>query len=132
MYMGSHPMRPMAALRHYAAVDSGSRVEGATPHQLVRILFDELLLALDTAALALKAGDRHKCLDRQTRALAILHALETSLDFDQGGEIAISLATIYRETRRRTLEATVANDPSLMESAHGFIAEIASAWKQIG
>ncbi|MCW2363692.1 flagellar protein FliS [Sphingobium sp. B1D7B] len=122
----------MAALRHYAAVDSGSRVEGATPHQLVRILFDELLLALDTAALALKAGDRHKCLDRQTRALAILHALETSLDFEQGGEIAISLATIYRETRRRTLEATVANDPSLMESAHGFIAEIASAWKQIG
>ena len=132
MYMGSHPMKPMRALRHYAAVDTGSRVEGATPHQLVRILFDELVLALDTAALALKNGDRHKCLDRQTRALAILHALETSLDFDQGGEIAISLATIYREARRRTLQATAANDPSQMESARGFIAEIADAWKQIG
>jgi flagellar protein FliS len=122
----------MKALRRYAAVDTGSRVEGATPHQLVRVLFDELLLALDTSALALRAGDRHKCLDRQTRALAILHALETSLDFSRGGEIAVSLATIYREVRRRVLEATAANDAVPMETARGFVADIAEAWNQIG
>jgi flagellar protein FliS len=123
--------QPMKALRRYAAVDTGSRIEGATPHQLVRILFDELLLALDTSALALKAGDRHKCLDRQTRALAILHALETSLDYDRGGEVAVSLAIIYREVRRRALKATATGDVIPMDDARGFIAEIASAWKQI-
>jgi len=129
MYMGQQPMK---ALRHYAAVDTGSRVEGATPHQLVRVLFDELLLALETATLALKTGDRHKCLDRQTRALALLHALETSLDFDRGGEIALSLATVYREVRKRTLQASAEGDPAIMETARGFIADIADAWKQIG
>ena len=36
-----------SAARRYAAVHSGSRTEGATPHGLVKILFDELLLALD-------------------------------------------------------------------------------------
>lgn len=129
MFMSQQPMK---ALRQYAAVDTGSRVEGATPHQLVRVLFDELLLALDTATLALKAGNRHQCLDRQTRALAILHALETSLDFEQGGEIAISLATVYREVRKRTLQASAENDPAMMETARGFIADIADAWSQIG
>jgi flagellar protein FliS len=107
-------------------------VESATPHQLVRILFDELLLALDTSALALRAGDRHKCLDRQTRALTMLHALESSLDYERGGDVAVSLAIVYREVRRRVLLATSSNNVEPMESARGFIAEIAGAWNQIG
>lgn len=130
MYMGQQ--QPMKALRRYAAVDTGSRVEGATPHQLVRVLFDELLLALETSALAMRAGDRHKSVDRQTRALAILHALETSLDHEKGGEIARNLATIYREARRRVVMATTKNDPEPMELARAFIANIAEAWNQIG
>jgi len=129
MYMGQHPAR---ALRQYVAIDTGSRAEGATPHQLVRMLFDELLFSLDAAALALRGGDGHQCCDRQTRALAILHALETSLDFEQGGEIAINLAVIYREARKRVLEATASNRAEPMEQARGFIADIAEAWNQIG
>lgn len=129
MQLAQHQLK---ALRHYAAVDTGSRVDGATPHQLVRILFDELLLSLDAAALALRAGDRHKCLEKQTRALVIIHALETSLDFDRGGEIAVSLGLVYRETRKRTLEATATNNPEPMEQARHFIAEIGDAWNKIG
>lgn len=129
MFMGQQTIK---AAKRYMAVDTGSRVEGATPHQLVRILFDELLLSMDTAALAMRAGDRHKSLDRQTRALSMLHALETSLDFERGGEVAMSLATVYREVRRRMLNAASANDPIAMETARGFIADIAGAWNQIG
>jgi flagellar protein FliS len=98
----------------------------------VRILFDELLLAIDAAAAALRANDRAKTVDKQTRALTILHALETSLDFKRGGEIAVSLATIYRESRKRILEATAVGNPASMETARGFINEIADAWSQIG
>lgn len=121
-----------AASRRYAAVDAGSKVEGATPHQLVKILFDELLLAMDATALAMKAGDRRKALDKQTRALTLLHALETSLDFDRGGEIAYNLAIIYREARRRLLAAVADSEVERAESAHFIISEIAGAWAQIG
>lgn len=129
MYMGQGQLK---ALKRYAAIDTDSRVEGATPHQRVRILFDELLLALDAAALALRAGDRSKAGDKQTRALTILHALETSLDFKRGGEIAVSLATIYREARRRMLDAMATNNAEPMDQARGYIGEIAGAWNQIG
>ncbi len=121
-----------AAARRYAAVDTSSKVEGASPHQLVRILFDELLIAISAAAAAMRAGDEAKALDRETRALTILHALETSLDYEKGGEIAISLGVIYREARRRLIQGTAERSAAPIESARTFIADIAEAWQQIG
>src|SRR3546814_2211655 len=93
MYFGNSA----SASRRYAAIDTGSKVEGANPHQLVKILFDELLLAIDSSIVADKAGDRSKCSEKQARALSILHALESSLDFDKGGQVALGLAQIRSE-----------------------------------
>jgi flagellar protein FliS len=129
MFMGQSQLR---ALKRYAAVETDARVEGANPHQLIRILFDELLLSLDASAHALRAGDRAKTIDKQTRALTILHALETSLDFKRGGDVAVSLAVIYREARKNVVEATATNDAAPMEKGRAYIAEIADAWTQIG
>ncbi|EQB34000.1 flagellar export chaperone FliS [Sphingobium ummariense] len=121
-----------AAARRYAAVHSGSRIEGATPHALVKILFDELLIALDAAALAERQQDRVKVSDKQARAMSILFALESSLDFDKGGDIATGLAQIYREARRLLLVGAKERRAEPVEDARTMIAEIADAWGQIG
>ena len=121
-----------AASRRYAAVHAGSRIEGATPHSLVKLLFDELLFALDAAILAERQDDRIKASDKQARAMSILHALESSLDFDKGGDIAKGLAQIYRESRRLLLAGSRARDPEQVARARAMIAEIADAWEQIG
>lgn len=119
------------AARRYAAVHSGSRIEGATPHALVKILFDELLIALDAAALAERNGDRVKVSDKQARAMSILFALEASLDFDKGGDIATGLAQIYREARRLLLVGAKQRDSAPVEQARVMVGEIADAWGQI-
>ena len=121
-----------SAARRYAAVHSGSRTEGATPHALVKILFDELLLALEASALAERQGDRVKVSDKQARAMSILFALESSLDFDKGGDISIGLAQIYREARRLLLVGAKDRKAEPVDQAHAMIAEIADAWTQIG
>jgi flagellar protein FliS len=121
-----------AASRRYAAVDAGSKVEGASPHQLVKILFDELLLAMDATAMAMRAADQGKAFQKQTRALTLLHALETSLDFERGGEIATNLAIVYREARRRLLAAAADGDADQVLSARAIVNDIAEAWAQIG
>jgi flagellar protein FliS len=115
----------------YAAIDAGSKVEGATPHQLVKILFDELMLSMEASAIAMRGDDSRKARDKQTRALTLLQALETSLDFEKGGDIAVSLAIIYREVRRRLLAAVPENDSEKALGAHAIIADIAQAWNQI-
>lgn len=121
-----------AASRRYAAVDTGSRVEGANPHQLVKILFDELLLAIDSAILSDRNGDRSKCSEKQARALSIIHALESSLDFDRGGQVAMGLAQIYREARRLIVAGLQARTAGEMDKARHIIGEIADAWTAIG
>lgn len=121
-----------AAARRYAAVHTGSRIEGATPHALVKVLFDELLLALDATALAERNGDRLKVSDKQARAMSILFALESSLDFDKGGDIATGLAQIYREARRLLLVGAKEHAAEPVEQARTMVGEIAEAWNQIG
>ena len=80
----------------------------------------------------MRQGDLARRGPRQARALSILHALETSLDFAGGGEIAEGLASIYRESRRLTLQGVRENDPLWIDRAGDLIAEIAAAWTSIG
>ena len=116
----------------YRSIDMSSRVEGASPHRLVAILFEELLGALETAQAAERQGNRAKRAERQSRALSILHALEASLDFEKGGEIAVSLFSIYREARRLIGISGREGKSEAIEQARVMLADIAGAWQSIG
>jgi flagellar secretion chaperone FliS len=121
-----------AGNQRYKSVDIGSRIEGATPHQLVQIMYEELLKALDAMAFATSRGDYVQRGERQSKALAILTGLETSLDFDKGGQIAVDLVAIYRETRRLAIAGGREGDARHVVQAREMIQEIATAWEEIG
>lgn len=120
-----------AARARYQRVDIASRIEGADPHQLVAILYDELLQSLDAMAVAMARGDLNQRGERQARALRLVSGLETSLDYDQGGDIAIGLAKIYREARRLVIAAARENDAALVGQARAMLGEVAGAWGEI-
>src|SRR3546814_18380976 len=82
----------------------------------------------DVCSSDLKAGDRSKCSEKQARALSILHALESSLDFDKGGQVALGLAQIYREARRLIVSGLQTRSAEEMHQARHIINEIAEAW----
>jgi flagellar protein FliS len=69
--------------------------------------------------------------ERQAKALRLLSGLEASLDFEQGGEIAIGLARIYREGRRLVIAAGRDNDAAKIAQAREMLGGIAEAWAQI-
>ena len=116
----------------YQSVDTSTRVEGASPHQLVMVLFDELLRSLDAMIAATSRGDAVQRLNRQGRVLAVLGGLDSSLDFDRGGEVAESLALIYREARRLTLQGGREANLAPLQQARAMLGEISSAWQTIG
>jgi len=120
------------AKARYQTVDVASQVEGASPHRLIGILFDELMKATEIMIAAMRAGNRAKMIDKQARASNILLALETSLDFRNGGEIAVNLARVYRESRRLVQLGGRTNDPTQVETARGYLSEIVEAWESIG
>jgi flagellar protein FliS len=123
-----------AAKAQYSSIDIASKVEGATPHQLIAVLYEELIKSLDTLAVGLSANGtltRAGAIQRKARANTILFGLDGCLDHEQGGELARGLSAIYREARR-LLEAAVArHDPKAVIQAREMISEIASAWAKI-
>jgi len=124
-----------SAKQHYTTIDLGSKIEGATPHQLIAVLYEELLKTLDALAVGLAANgtlSREGAIKRRSRTNSILQGLEGSLDHAQGGEIAGGLAAIYREARRLVGEAVTQSDPKPIIQAREMIAEIADAWARIG
>ena len=121
-----------AGTARYQSVDLSSRIEGATPHRLVQIMYEELLKALDAMAFATARGDYVQRGDHQSKVLAILTGLETSLDFDKGGQIAVDLVAIYREARRLVVAGGREGDSRMITQARDMIQEIASAWDAIG
>ncbi len=120
------------AKQRYQTVDVASQVEGASPHRLIGILFEELMKALEIMIAAQRAGNRAKAIDKQARASTILLALETSLDFRGGGEIAVNLALVYREARRLVVLGGREQNSEHVEKAKEYLAGIVDAWEQIG
>jgi flagellar secretion chaperone FliS len=127
---------PNFAGHQYHQVNAVSRVAGASPYQLVTILFEDVLLALKNAEQAAKQGHAAMLNDQRYRALSILIALEASLDFRAGGDLAVSLARVYREASRllRTIDvgADAGAAQANIRAAHAMIAELAEAWFAIG
>lgn len=117
---------------HYRNVDVTTRIEGASPHRLVGILFEELMTVIAATKSAIVRRDMARRAESQSRALAILSALEASLDHEKGGEIADMLATVYREARRLLVEGARDPDGATLDEARKLIAEIATAWDAIG
>lgn len=122
---------PRRNMGSYKAVDTASRVEGASPHDLVVILFDELLLRLDASIRHAQRSESVPMIQARARASAIVIALEESLDFNKGGELALALARIYREASRRINAAISVDKVDMLISARQMLAEIAEAWRTI-
>jgi flagellar protein FliS len=115
----------------YRNIENNSRVEGASAHKLIAILFEELLRAIDATKLAMERSDIAKQADRQARALSILQALDASLDMERGGEVAANLSKIYREGRRLIATGTREKRVDLVLRARDMLGDIASAWEKI-
>jgi flagellar protein FliS len=116
----------------YRNIENNSRVEGASPHKLIAILFEEVLRAIDATRVAMERGDIARQADRQARALSILQALDASLDTERGGDVAANLSKIYREGRRLIVAGTREKRADLIVHAREMLGDIASAWDNIG
>ena len=120
-----------SASRHYRQLELASRVAEASPHALVALLYEELLNALGTMIVLANgqvplAGNVHS-----TKACSILVALEASLDFDNGGELAPVLAKVYRAAGRELGDAVTNNDGAKLPELRAAISDIAYAWNAL-
>lgn len=126
------PSRYSAPGTRYRDIDVAARVEGATPHGLVSIMFEELLKSIGVLQASDAVGDLARRNAAQARAISILHGLETTLDYARGGEIAANLGRIYREARRLLTLPAGRDRQSAVQQARQMLETIHGAWEAIG
>ena len=117
----------------YRQVGVQSGVDGASPHTLIKMLFDGLIQSLNAARGALQRGDIAEKGRQVGKAVRILEeGLKGGLNPAQGGEIAGNLAALYDYCVSRLTLANMRNDLALVEEVVSLIAPVAQSWSEIG
>lgn len=116
----------------YKRVGVQTSVEGANPHQLVNMLFVALLASMASARAAIVRGDIEGKGRDIGKAVRILEeGLLSSLNKDDGGDVAANLAGVYSYCSRCLTQANLRNNEAKVSEAIALIEPIADAWKQI-
>ncbi|MEW4467099.1 flagellar export chaperone FliS [Parasphingorhabdus sp. JC815] len=115
----------------YAAAGKEARVMNANAHELITILFEELLNLLDEIYVIQSRDEKRGIADQQAMALTIVDSLMISLDMEKGGDLAKNLHQIYSQVRHLIAAKESASSLENNRAAHQIISEIYSAWLQI-
>ena len=117
------------AMNAYRSVGVTSGVEYADSVQLVQMLFDGLLAALADAEGHMQRNAIAEKGESINRASKILIGLQSTLDFERGGELARNLSDLYDYAMRRILKANLRNDIAAIQEVRGLLGEITGAWE---
>jgi flagellar protein FliS len=116
-----------------------TRIKTASQGQLIVMLYDEALKHLDRGLelLGLNASGKKDPgkIEQINKAILktqdIITELMVSLDFDQGGEIAKNLFSLYTWFNKELLEANIKQDRRRLTIIRNMISDLRAAWSEI-
>lgn len=116
----------------YARISLESRLAGATPHQLIAMLFEGARSALSRAAIYFEQGDIARRGEMISKAINIVdNGLRAALDHQKGPAIAADLERLYDYISRLLMQANLHNDPDKLQQADKLIGDIEEVWQAI-
>ena len=120
-------------MQAYTKSDHQSVAESNDPVAIVALLFDELIRAMqDFVAHSHKETGKKEVQSRQfSRSLTIIYALQSSLNFEEGGDIANNLFRLYEYARQQLLQDWKNKATDGTEKAIAALDDIREAWHQI-
>lgn len=124
-------MNAIAALNNYKKVDLECRIEAASPHELVSMLFAGAMNEMSRARLCMGKGDYFGKGASISKSIAIIQELAISLDMERGGDVAVKLGDLYDYMARRLMDANIKNDAEIVGEVMGLMRPISDAWSQI-
>src|SRR4051812_16461719 len=108
-----------------------TQVQSRTPLELVVMLYDGALRFIATARDAVERRDiaaRREALDR---AMAIVSELQSTLNMDAGGELAVRLDGLYDYINDRLITAAMQNSVEPLDESRKILETLRGAWSTI-
>jgi flagellar protein FliS len=108
-----------------------TQVQSATPLELVVMLYDGAIRFLDATRSAIERRDIAARRDALSRALAIISELQSTLNIEQGGEVAASLDRLYDYANTRLLDVALRNDVTAIDDVKKIFSILRDGWHTI-
>lgn len=121
----------MSKIDLYHQIDLKARVESATPHELISLMYSGLLASLADFRQALESNDLEEKSRSLTKSIAILNGLRDNLDSSVDSEIPYNVGRLYDYMIRRLLDAGRELDGSPVTEVSELILTIKSGWDGI-
>ena len=99
------------------------------PLKQIVMLYDGAIKFLNLTAADIESGDLIAKAEHSGRAFDIIGYLQSILDFERGGDVAVSLDNLYRSITVLALRASAELDASLMRRAAELLVPVRDAWE---
>lgn len=114
-----------------AAAYQQVEVTSRSPLELVVLLYDGAIGALRQTHAAMVDRDLAAKARGMKKALHIVHHLQSTLNMQDGGEVAANLDAVYRDVIARILEANLKGSPDLLDEAISLLTTVRHGWSEI-
>jgi flagellar protein FliS len=116
----------------YATISLDSQIAGATPHQLICMLFDGAINAMRRAEIYFQVGNIARRGEMISRAINIIdNGLRAGLNHDIGGVVSADLERLYEYVSRSLLEASIDRSAQKLPELITLMVDLAETWKAI-
>lgn len=121
----------LQASNQYKSIEIQTRVETASPHELIEMLLQGARSHIATAQGNIQRKQIKEKGEHIGKAISIIDGLKMSLNHEQGGEIADNLLKLYDYLQSMLLKANLNNDEDLLAQANVLLSEVHQAWQSI-
>ena len=106
-------------------------VRGASSVGLVILLYEQAIEDLRQALAAHRRGDIEERARQIKHALLVIGQLQSSLNKDEGGKVAINLERFYSQVRAALVEAQCKQSPAALEKQISYLMQLREAWSEV-
>lgn len=116
----------------YAQISLESQLAGATPHQLITMLFEGAINAMLRAKIYFETGKIAKRGEMISRAINIIDSgLRASLNHEIGGAVTEEMESLYEYVSRNLLLLNLQQDPEQLPHLIEIMTNLSNTWKEI-
>lgn len=107
-----------------------TRVLGANPVEIIVLLYEGAIEALDRAKIAIEQRDFQQKSLMINKAIDIIEGLRQSLNFEKGGEISVNLDSLYDFMKRHLVASSDTEEQvKAIGDVTALLGDLLEAWK---
>ena len=122
-----------ASIKQYLTDDIAAKTTSLNPHKIIEEVLKDLKKNMETLAYSIDNEPVISSIKSNSfsKSLTAIYILQTSLNFDEGKEIAENLYRIYEFCKESIMKGFTKQDSKLIYDSIPPINEILDGWKQI-